>query len=607
MKKIIFSLLLMMIATGISCGEELKVFGQDFFSNVNLSGVEFSRFIPDKYYLGPGDQIEISVWGVTEFRQQMEIDREGSIIVPRIGKIYLSGKNLIQAKKYLQDIFSRTYRDIKLELTLVKPRQITVFVMGEVVKPGTYAITTSSSILEILGLAGGITERGSMRKVSIVHRDGTKQEIDLYPVFFGDGLPDITIQAEDVVYVPLATQFVSISGAVRRPAKYEMTEPLSLKKLIEYAGGFLPEADTKRIAVFRNDTIAGRTIIDIFPQNQKQDALEKFFLTDGDWIEVSFISKDVVDCVFVEGIIKNPGKYGWKQGLTVSDIVKESDFLPETSQEQAEIIRENTSGAREIIQFSLVDAVRKIKDVELQPRDRIVIRSKQQPVKTVTLSGEVKFPGQYVISSGETLSSVINRAGGFTSQAYLPATVFTRVSVRQREKQELEKFIMEKQATLEKEAGRTESEEEKALIEKSKTLLQQLAQTPVTGRVVVNLEPWEKFVGSESDLTLENGDAIHIPAKPTIVSVVGEVNHAANVLYKPEADINYYIDKAGSYTKNADIKNIFIVKVNGTATRNLKRIDPGDVVVVGFLAKDRPGKILKDILQMLYYVKMIID
>ncbi|HOL50417.1 MAG TPA: SLBB domain-containing protein, partial [bacterium] len=455
MKKIIFSLLLMMIATGISCGEELKVFGQDFFSNVNLSGVEFSRFIPDKYYLGPGDQIEISVWGVTEFRQQMEIDREGSIIVPRIGKIYLSGKNLIQAKKYLQDIFSRTYRDIKLELTLVKPRQITVFVMGEVVKPGTYAITTSSSILEILGLAGGITERGSMRKVSIVHRDGTKQEIDLYPVFFGDGLPDITIQAEDVVYVPLATQFVSISGAVRRPAKYEMTEPLSLKKLIEYAGGFLPEADTKRIAVFRNDTIAGRTIIDIFPQNQKQDALEKFFLTDGDWIEVSFISKDVVDCVFVEGIIKNPGKYGWKQGLTVSDIVKESDFLPETSQEQAEIIRENTSGAREIIQFSLVDAVRKIKDVELQPRDRIVIRSKQQPVKTVTLSGEVKFPGQYVISSGETLSSVINRAGGFTSQAYLPATVFTRVSVRQREKQELEKFIMEKQATLEKEAGRT--------------------------------------------------------------------------------------------------------------------------------------------------------
>ncbi|MGC8804409.1 MAG: SLBB domain-containing protein, partial [Candidatus Ratteibacteria bacterium] len=336
------------------------------------------------------------------------------------------------------------------------------------------------------------------------------------------------------------------------------------------------------------------------------DVVEKFFLNDGDQVEVSFISKDVIDCVFVEGVIKNPGKYGWKQGLTVSDIVKESDFLPETSQEQAEIIRESASGAREIIQFSLLDAVRKIKDIELKSRDRIVIRSKQQPVKTVTVSGEVKFPGQYVIYPGEKLSSVIQRAGGFTPQACLPAAVFTRVSVRQREKQELEKFIMEKQATIEKEAGRTESEEEKALIEKSKTLLQQLAQTPVTGRIVVNLEPWEKFAGSESDLTLENGDSIHIPTKPTIVSVVGEVNHSTNILYRPEADIKYYIEKAGSFTKNADTKNIFIVKVNGSATNNLKKIDPGDVIVVGFLAKDRPGKIFKDILQALYYVKMII-
>ncbi|MGC8805534.1 MAG: SLBB domain-containing protein, partial [Candidatus Ratteibacteria bacterium] len=263
MKKVIFLLLMLVIAARVSCGETLKVFGQDFFSNINLSGVEFMRFVPEKYYLGPGDQIEISVWGVTEFHQQMEIDREGSIIVPRIGKIYLSGKNLIQARKYLQDIFSRTYRDIKLELTLVKARQMTVFVMGEVVKPGTYAITTSTSILEILALAGGITERGSMRKISIVHKDGTKQEIDLYPVFFGYGLPDITMQAEDIVYVPLGTKFVSITGAVRRPAIYEMTEPLSLKTLIEYAGGFLPEADTKRIAIFRNDAVVGRKIIDI--------------------------------------------------------------------------------------------------------------------------------------------------------------------------------------------------------------------------------------------------------------------------------------------------------------------------------------------------------
>ncbi|MCM8816401.1 MAG: capsule biosynthesis GfcC family protein, partial [Candidatus Omnitrophica bacterium] len=217
------------------------------------------------------------------------------------------------------------------------------------------------------------------------------------------------------------------------------------------------------------------------------------------------------------------------------------------------------------------------------------------------------FPGEYVIETGERLSSLIQRAGGFTPQAYLPGAIFTRVSVKQREKQEIERFIIEKRSILERESGRASTEEEKAIIEKSKALLQQLSQTPVTGRLVVNLEPWSNFAGSVSDLLLEDGDTIHIPPRPDIVSVAGEVNHPANILYKQGADIKYYIEKAGSFTRNADVKNIFIIKANGTATNDLKKIDPGDFIVVGFLAKDRPGKILKDILQMLYYVKMIID
>lgn len=605
MRKICLLTLILFLFKHSLFSEELKIFGQDFFSNVNLTSPEAVRFIPEKYFLGPGDQIEISVWGVVEIRQQLEIDREGNILIPRLGKIHLSGKTLTEARKYLQDLFNRTYRNVKLELTLTRARLINVFVMGEVKKPGTYTITPFSTIMEVLGMAGGITEKGSMRKISIIRRDGTKQEVDLYPVFFGSGLPEIVFYPEDTVYVPLGSKFVSIKGAVRRPAIYEIVAPVTIKQLIDFAGGFLSDADTKRIAVIRNDT-SGKKLIDIFPQIEK-DVLEKFVLEDGDEVEISFISKDIVDCIFVEGTIRNPGKYQWKQNLFVSDIISETDFLPDTLVELAEIIREKETGNREIIQFSLIDAVKKIKDIKLEPRDRIVIRSKERPLKKVTISGEIKFPGEYVIYPGETLSSLISRAGGFTPQAYLPGVIFTRVSVKQREKQELEKFIMEKQTVLEKEAGRTESEEEKALIEKSKTLLQQLAQAPVTGRVIVHLEPWEKFKGSESDVLLEHGDSIHIPSKPTVVSVVGEVNHPANVLFKNGADVNYYINKAGSFTKNADTKNIFIVKIDGTASTDLKKIDPGDVIVVGFLAKDRPGKILKDILQMLYYVKMIIE
>ncbi len=607
MKKIIPIAVSLLLGVLTASGENLKIFGQDFFANMSLAGSETSRFMPEKYFLGPGDQIEILVWGVIDIRQQMEIDREGNILIPKIGKIYLAGKSLTQAKMYLQEMFDRTYKNVRVELTLIKGRLIPVFVMGEASKPGAYTITPASSILEVIAMAGGITARGSLRTINIIRKDGKKQEIDLYPVLFGSSIPEIPFQPEDIVYVPLATSFVGIKGAVRRPAIYEMKGSISLQKLIEYAGGFLPEADKRRIAVFRSDPLAGRTIIDIFPQTGEGINLDSFILRDGDEVEISFLSKDVIDFVSVEGVIKNPGKYQWKQNIVVADIIRESDFLPGTLTEQAEIIREKLDGSREIIQFSLIDAVKKVKDIELKPRDRIVIRSRERPVKKVTITGEIKFPGEYTVVSGETLSSLIKRAGGFTEQAYLPGAVFTRVSVRQREKQEIEKFIMEKQATLEKEAGRTESEEEKALIEKSKTLLQQLAQAPVTGRVVVHLEPWEKFAGSESDLVLEHGDAINIPSRPTIVSVVGEVNHPANVLYKNGQDYIYYIKKAGSFTKNADEKNIFVVKTDGTATGNLKKIDPGDVIVVGFLAKDRPGKILKDILQMLYYVKMIIE
>lgn len=605
MKKIIFCVFYLLTSGWLLHGEVLKPFGQDFFSSASLSKLDVGRIIPEKYYLGSGDQLEISVWGVVEQKYQTEIDREGSIFIPRLGKITLEGKNLTQAKKYIQQIFNKTYKNVNVELILNKPRLINVFLMGEVKKPGTYTVNPSSSVLEVLTLAGGVSEMGSLRKISVTSRDGSKKEIDLYPVFFGGLLPDITFQSEDIIYVPLGSQFVSIRGAVRRPAVYEILHTLNLQTLVDFAGGFLPDADFQRIAVIRNDRTSGRKIIDIFPQKEP-DILKKFVLADGDEVEISYINKDIIDCVFVEGTVRNPGRYQWKSGMTVSDIIKETDLLPESLEDKAEIIRETRSGTQEILQFSLIEAVRKIKDIQLNSRDRIIIRSKDRPLKKLRITGEVRFPGEYLISSGERLSSVIERAGGFTSQAYLPATVFTRVSVRQREQQELEKFIIEKQSILEKEAGRTESEEEKALIEKGKNLLHELSKTPVTGRVVVHIDPWDKFKDSDSDIIVEDGDIIHIPVKPTIVSVVGEVNHSANILYNPGATGEYYIEKAGSFTKNADIKNIFVVKVDGTANSDLKKIEPGDVIVVGFLAKDRPGKILKDIIQMLYYVKMII-
>ncbi|MCM8816814.1 MAG: SLBB domain-containing protein, partial [Candidatus Omnitrophica bacterium] len=248
MRKIFILISFLQVVALTAVSSELRIFGQEFFSNISLSTFDAGRFIPEKYFLGPGDQIDLIVWGVVDIRQQMEIDKEGDILVPKIGKIHLSGKNLSQAKKQLQDLFNRIYKDVKLELTLLKPRIFSVFVMGEVNKPGTYTINASTTILEVLAMATGINTKGSLRKISITSKDGSRKEIDLYPVLLGGTLPEISLQPEDIVYVPLAKSLVAIKGAVRRPAIYETEGSITLGKLIEYAGGFLPQADTKRIA-----------------------------------------------------------------------------------------------------------------------------------------------------------------------------------------------------------------------------------------------------------------------------------------------------------------------------------------------------------------------
>jgi len=425
-------------------------------------------------------------------------------------------------------------------------------------------------------------------------------------MFFGTMVPHIIFQPEDVLFVPLREKTATVRGAVRRPAIYELSGQTTLSDLVGMAGGFLPEADLKKVQITRKDASGERVLIDVFLAGQLEKKLNEFLVQDGDEAEISFLPADVYNKVSIEGAVKNPGNYQWKEGLKISDILKERDLLPDALTENAELIRETDTGAKEIIAFSPQDAVAGKADVSLKPRDRIVIRSKSKPVPKCAITGEVKYPGEYVINSGETVSSLIKRAGGFTDAAYLPGAVFTRVSVKQREKEQLEKFVAEKTATIEKESQRAQGEEEKALIEQSKTLLEQLSKSEVTGRIVVRLSRPSEMQGTADDIALEPGDAIYIPKKPATVNILGEVNHSANIMYRPGAPIEYYIDKSGSFTRNADRKNIFIVKADGTATRNLKQIDCGDVVVVGFLARERSGKIFRDVVQMVYEVSLSI-
>ncbi|MFA5645927.1 MAG: SLBB domain-containing protein [Candidatus Ratteibacteria bacterium] len=584
-----------------------EIFGKEFFENVRITETGSGRPVSEKYVLGSGDELSVEVWGNIEQKYSLRIDGEGNVFIPRLGSVGLNGITLAQARVKLADLFNGVYKGVRLDLTLAKVKPVSVLVLGAVEKPGSYTVFPTANIIEVLGMAGGISSKGSYRAVRLTRMGEVEKEFDLYDLFLGrEGLPDITFHSSDILYIPLADRFVTIKGSVRRPAIYEMKGDMSLATLVAMAGGFLPDADARRVQVSRTDLSSERRILDVFLAPDLTQTMKRFTLQDGDEVEVFAMSKEVFAKVSVEGFVRNPGTYQWKEGMRLSSILNSEDLLPEALEETAEIVRQTEYGAKEIVPFSPRNLFAGMEDIELKALDRVLIRSKERPIKRAYVYGELLRPGEYVIGAGERLSSLLMRAGGFSDRAWLSGAVFTRISVKQRQKQELEAFVAEKKATIESEYKKAETADEKALIEKSRILLEQLSQTEVSGRIVMQLRSLEEMSNGPEDLLLEDGDTIYIPKQPVTVSIMGEVNHPANIVHSKGAGIDYYVKKAGSYTRNVDKKNIFIVKADGTASIHTSSVDPGDVIIVGFLAKERPGRIFRDVVQMLYQISLAI-
>jgi protein involved in polysaccharide export with SLBB domain len=598
---------------------DLVQFGYDAFRTLlpTLTPAANLPVSPD-YTLGPGDSLILYVWnipGATLFDSAtLLVDRTGSVFVPRVGSVPLQGLTIAQAQEVLRTKLARYYSGFELRLALGELRGIGVYVLGEVARPGTYTISPFSTMLDALFAAGGPTKMGTLRAIRITRNGRTLEEVDLYDFLLrGERTLGPPLQAGDTIFVPTIGPVAAIAGEVKRPGIYELRPGTSVGALIAIAGGPLPTGQLDRVQVERTQGAAGKAILDL-PLGAARGGGELEPLRDGDLVTIFQAQDRLSNAVTLEGFVRAPGKYEWKPGMRLSDILKPETLLPEAYRNQVEIIRVRPDFTREVLTVDLRElwasnpSPSPARDVILQPQDRISVQSEVIGPATVMLTGEVKRPGIYFITKGERLTSVIKRAGGFTDKAYPKAAIFTRESVRQKERVQLAEFAREQEGRLLAEsaalaAGASDLQQATSLrdnLEQRRAILRLMVERAVVGRVVLRLGDLDQLEGSESDIPLEDGDALSVPMRPSTVLVAGSVRNPTAVLYQPGAPAEYYLDKVGGLTKDADKDETYILKADGSAIRGyakVREMEPGDAILAPSLVepKYRPLPFWRDI------------
>ncbi len=587
--------------TAPSISRDLVQFGYDAFRALlpSLTPATNLPISPD-YTLGPGDSLILYVWNVPGTALydsvSLAVDRTGSVFVPRVGSVPLQGLTLVQAQEVLRTKLARYYSGFELRLALGELRGIGVYVIGEVARPGTYTISPFSTALDALFAAGGPTKMGTLRAIRITRNGRILEEVDLYDFLLrGERILGSPLQAGDTIFVQHIGPVAGIAGEVKRPGIYELRPGTSLDALVAMAGGPLPTAQLDRLQVERYQGSGGKVVRDIaFRAPGAPEGSES--LRDGDLVTVFQGIDRLQNVVTLEGFVKSPGQYEWKPGMHLSDIVRPDVLLAEAYRNRVEIIRVRSDFTREVLSVDLrqlwasnptPDPAR---DIVLLPLDKISVQSEVIGPATFTLKGEVKRPGIYFITKGELLSSAIRRAGGFTDKAYPKAAVFTRESVRKKEKLQLDQFVREQEVKLLADtsalAAGSEGTQQAASLreftEQRRALLRLVADEVAVGRVVLRMGDLDQIEGSESDIPLEDGDELTVPLRPSSVLVAGSFRNPTAVLYQPGALAQYYIDKAGGLTKDAEKDGTYILKADGSAIpgyTKVRDLEPGDAIL----------------------------
>ncbi|MGH2398126.1 MAG: SLBB domain-containing protein, partial [bacterium] len=458
--------------------------------------------------------------------------------------------------------------------------------------------------------ACGPAKSGSLRQVKVVRDGQLLAELDFYDFLLsGNRSQDRRLQAGDVIVVPPLGAVAAISGAVKRPAIYELKPGSRLTDLLHLASGLSPVADQQRCHIFRLEPGQGRVMMDAdLPAiltahaNGKPQSAETGsnpVIQDGDYVRIGSLPTQVANVVSLAGAVKSPGPYEYRSGMRVHDLLNPQQLTIDAYMDRAEIIRTDlVTYQTKVIQFSpkALFEGNKDEDHSLQRLDQIVVASQMRPPNLVLVEGELKRPGYFTIEASERLSSVLKRAGGFTANAFPPGIVLVRESVRRKQQAELDRFIAGERQRLTSEtaavtagttgvagmaaAGQAAGQQVLALRLQQ---LEAIASRVELGRVVVRMESLEQLEGTEDDVRLEARDRIMIPQPPQTVSIIGSIKNPSTVVYRAGLGLDDYLRQAGGLTEDGNKKEMYVMRANGTtdsAYLRVKDMQPGDTIVV---------------------------
>lgn len=633
-------------------GQYLPIFGSGFFANGPSTFAPIVNSpVPSDYSLGPGDELMIRGWGTIDIDYRATVDRNGTINIPTIGSVVLAGVKAGDAEGVIRNAVARLYKGVTVSVNFGQLRAITVYVVGQASRPGTYTVSSLSTLVTALFASGGPNANGSMRRVQVKRAGKVAAELDLYSfIAKGDKSADIKLQDGDTIYIPPAGGFVALVGKVNTPAIYELKGGSdSIESMLDFAGGLPVVADPRRAYLERIDPGKNHPrSVEEFALNS--DGLQRP-LKNGDVLNVTSITPDFSNAVILRGNVDQPVRAPFKSGMRVSDLIPSREYLISRASTKrqnnvvaAGVDNDTTEDAGSIAgqigglldeinwDYAVVERVNRadlsvklipfnlgnvfanpngVDNIQLQPGDRVTIFSQQDvavPMDKrrvfVRVEGEVRVPGVYQMTAGDTLQSLLAKAGGPTSNAYLFGTAFYREEVRKEQEVNLQKAVRKLESQMQSEQSKVAANlramsgadaqaaiaQQQASTQLEKEAVSRFRELKPTGRIAFGLDPSERSFAHLPQIKLENGDRLVIPPKPAFVHVFGAVNAEASPLWRPNTRVKDYLDIAG-LNADADVANTFIMRVDGTVVSNSARswyssgiagveVMPGDSIVI---------------------------
>ena len=601
-------------------GRMLPVYGQNLFDSPSSYAPVNQAPVPNDYILGPGDEIRLQVWGAVNAEQRLVIDRNGQVSLPRVGVVNLTGVRAGELESVLRSQIGRVFTNFSLNATTGRLRSIQVYVVGQARQPGTYTVSSLSTLINALFEVGGPNANGSMRAIQLKRNGALVGELDLYDfIARGDRSGDVALQPGDVIVIPPAGPRVAVTGAFAQPAIYELKGDGNVGEVLALGGGLPVLARPTKALLERIDPAADR------PRQVEDFALDAAGLQrplrDGDILTLLDITPQFANAVTLRGNVAQPLRYPFTEGMRVSDLIPDREALitPDYYQRKNLLVQFEKIGEPDKVDAADVEwGVRNLLDevnwdyavierldratltprlipfnlgravlegdaqhnLALEPGDVVTILGKKDlrtPVdrhtRLVRVEGEVAAPGIYQVEAGETLPQLLARLGGVTPNAYVYGTEFTRVSVRQHQQKNLDTAIRRLEAQLQGEAAslaantQAEGDKQIQIAAQQQMMRQQLARLKSlrsNGRISLELPPAEAIdAASLPALPLEDGDAILVPSRPGFVAAVGEVHNENAIIHRPGRTVGDVLKTAG-VSQDANLSAAFVLRADGS-------------------------------------------